>query len=96
MPRTPDIVYRDQLDALSLSTRVRNVLRRARIHTIAELDDLYEHDTLTLVGVRGIGDRALAEIERALDRYYGRPPGYRKWRARAAIEWLDDLLRTPR
>ena len=92
MPRPPDITFRDQLDALDLSTRVRNILRQARIHTIAELDDLYEHDTVTLIGIRGIGDRSLAEIEQALDRYHGRPPGYRKWQARAAIERIGDLF----
>ena len=96
MPRPPDITFRDELDALDLSTRVRNILRQAQIHTVAELDGRYEHDTLVLIGLRVIGDRSLAEIEQALDRFHGRPSGYRTWRARAAIERIGDLLRTPR
>ena len=96
MPRAPDITFRDQLDGLGLPTRIKTILRRAGVHTIADLDNRSEHNTLTLVCFRGIGDRSLAEIEQALDRFHGRPSGYRTWRARAAIERIGDLLRTPR
>ena len=96
MPRSPDIIFRDELDALDLPTRVKTMLRRAGVHDIAELEDLYERDFMSLFSIPGIGDRSLAHIQHALDGYYGRPPGYRQWQARAALERVNALLRGPR
>ena len=60
MPRTPDIVFRDELDALDLATRIKTMLRRAGIHEITELEDRYEHDIVSLFSIPGIGARPWA------------------------------------
>ena len=60
-------------------TRVKTMLRRAGVHDIAELEDLFEHDIVSLFSIPGLGDRSLAHIQHAIDGYYGRSPGYRRW-----------------
>lgn len=47
------------IEALALSTRARNALRRYRIDTVSQL---LERDISTLNGVPGIGDKTADEI----------------------------------
>lgn len=55
------------IDVLNLSLRSYNSLRRAGIDTVAELSEVRQNNTLRKV--RGLGLRAVTEIEEALDRY---------------------------
>ncbi len=56
---------RATIDALHLSTRAYNALRRGGIHTLRRLADSTDRD---LLDIRSMGPGTLAEIETALAR----------------------------
>lgn len=64
---TNEIYFGNSIEDLGLSERASNCLHRANVHTIGDLVQLIEEDTLS--EIRGLGKKVEKEIKNALFNY---------------------------